>query len=104
MPRESSDKNFSKSHGKVEKPIGDRGFPRLRHVSVPGYNKGTGTPGYVGAAAKRAESYMESCGTGGGKQGETPSHRLSGHYDTGAPPRGSAPRLQDPDKRVRETK
>lgn len=37
-----------------KKPIDSKGYPSLRHVTVPGYNKGTGTPGYVSGPAKAA--------------------------------------------------
>jgi hypothetical protein len=44
---------------KPNKPITSKGYPQLRHVSVPGYNKSTGTPGYVSkpanSAAKKAK-------------------------------------------------
>lgn len=45
----------SKSSPTPTKPITERGYPRLRHVSVPGYNKPTGTPAYVSKPASAAE-------------------------------------------------
>jgi hypothetical protein len=101
---ERENNRFSKSHGKAEKPVTSTGYPRLRHVTVPGYNGAEGTPSYIAAAASRGERYVKTCGTGGGKQGETPDHRRSGAFDTGAPPKGGQARLQDPDKKIRETK
>lgn len=50
----SKDSSKSPSSPKTKQPVGPKGFPTLRHVSVPGYNKGTGTPGYVSKAASSA--------------------------------------------------
>lgn len=44
----------SPSSPKPEKRITDKGYPKLRHVSVPGYNKGSGTPSWVSKPAKAA--------------------------------------------------
>jgi hypothetical protein len=45
----------SKSAPKADKKLTSRGYPELRHVSVPGYNKGKGTPGWVSGPARAAE-------------------------------------------------
>ena len=44
----------SKSSPSPAKHINDKGSPILRVGSVPGYNKGSGTPGWVKSAASSA--------------------------------------------------
>jgi hypothetical protein len=46
---------MSQSSPRPEKHINSRGYPEVRHVSVPGYNKGTGTPKWLSSPARAAE-------------------------------------------------
>lgn len=43
-----------KGQASGDKNVGQKGFPLLRKPSVPGYNKASGTPGWVSGPAKRA--------------------------------------------------
>ena len=72
----------------VKKPVGDHGQPILRQGSIPGYNKPTGTPGYIKAAVKHAESLTPQSFSHGGRQDT--SHTGCGPHTVGAPPYGSA--------------
>lgn len=73
--------NADTKAGKKNRPINDKGSPILRVGSVPGYNKGTGTPGWIKSAASHAE---------GLKDFSSQEHRSHGHQG-GAPPRGKSP-------------
>lgn len=102
-PDPSSDKNFSRSHGKVSKPIDEKGNIRLRNT-VPGLNAaaaGTGSPSWVQEAARKAEGQKSFT-----NQVKDPScnHRVVGGWTAGKPDRGTGPKLQDPDARVRATR
>lgn len=54
MAQQPDSKTIKSAKNAAKKPIDSKGYPRLRHVSVPGYNKGTGTPDWVSGPAKSA--------------------------------------------------
>jgi hypothetical protein len=83
----------------MRKPWTDRGMPKttLDKKGLPGYaDAGTGTPGYIRAAADRAEARIKSFGPTGRQQivedCGRPNHGLhrlhDNHFDTGKPDRG----------------
>lgn len=74
LDRRWLDKNESK------KGIDSKGSPLLRVGGVPGYNKGTGTPGYIRSAADAAEKRTDF---------NSSEHRSRAHQG-GAPPYGTA--------------
>ena len=64
--------------------INKRGSPILNVGGVPGYNMQTGTPGWIRAAADKAEGQRSD---NDGKQGTGP-HRMRDAHQAGAPPYG----------------
>lgn len=99
----SKDTQFGRSHGKPDKPITSRGLPRIG-TTVPGAPERTmkpGTPGWIKAAARQAEgktSFTRQVGA------PDCNHRVRGGWAAGNQDRGPGPKLQDPDRKVRETR
>lgn len=71
--------NADTKAGKKNRPIKDNGTPILRVGSVPGYNKGEGTPGWIKSAASKAEGRTDF---------NVSEHRgQESRWQGGAPPR-----------------
>jgi hypothetical protein len=75
--------NADTKAGHKSRPINDKGTPILRVGSVPGYNKGEGTPGWIKAAASKAAARTDF---------NVSEHRgQESRWQGGAPPRGKSP-------------
>lgn len=66
-------KNADTKAGEKNRHIGSKGSPIASVGGVPGYNKGTGTPGWIRKAASHAESMSDKCG-GSSHQGGGPPY------------------------------
>lgn len=78
--------------GDKNRGVDKRGNALLRVGSVPGYNKGEGTPGWIAKAASRAEGLAKSHEFMGGVGCEGKQEIFAGHRihptDVGKPPYG----------------
>jgi hypothetical protein len=95
-PRDLRTDNADVKAGKKGRHIGEKGSPIASVGGVPGYNKGTGTPGWIRKAADRAEGFVgkdELARMGQSRESAWSGGQGSSHQDhavvmrmTGAPP------------------